>query len=261
MLAMSGNAPYDGHAPPPQQQQQILPHQLATQPQPQPQSQTASAPVDPTSQAGLPQQLASSEPHQGMQMQQQAQHNSQQQRSVKRPRPVKSCTECRKRKLRCDRLCPCSQCQKSNRNCKYAADHESGNYSDGSDVDATDTGRPTKRSFPPAGGLTTNASDTSSAPLIFSTSKNGEGVPLLEELTLRMERLEKQVMVRSPAVTELSAGRVVPATTATIRGVSIKNNAKKTRYFGQASSRVMLNLVSFPCASQFGTYPANSFVV
>ena len=252
---MSGNAPYEGHALP---QQQILPHQLATQPQHQP--QTAPTPADSASQASLPQQLASSESHQGMQMQQQAQQHSQQ-RSVKRPRPVKSCTECRKRKLRCDRLCPCSQCQKSNRSCKYAADQETGNYSDGSDVDATDTGRPTKRSFPPAGGMTTNASDTSSAPVMFSTPKNGDGAPLLEELSLRMERLEKQVMVRSPAVTELSAGRVVPATTDTIRGVSVKNNAKKTRYFGQASSRVMFNLVSFPFAPKLGTYPTNSFVV
>lgn len=57
-----------------------------------------------------------------------------------------------------------------------------------------------------------------------------------------MERLEKQVMVRSPAPTDISAGRVVAATAETIRGLSVKDNAKRTRIFGQGSSRVMMNL-------------------
>ncbi len=235
---MSGNAPYDGHPP---AQQQVPAPQLMTHHQPQ----SAAAAQDSATQAGLSHQLTPSESHQASQMQQLSQQQSQQ-RSVKRPRPVKSCTECRKRKLRCDRLCPCSQCQKSNRGCKYATDQDSGNYSDGSDIDLPDTTRPTKRNYPPGamGGMAANASDSSSAPVTLPTSKNGDGVPLLEELSLRMERLEKHVMVRSPAVTELSAGRVVAGTTDTIRGVSVKNNSKKTRYFGQASSRVMLNLVS-----------------
>ncbi len=57
-----------------------------------------------------------------------------------------------------------------------------------------------------------------------------------------MERLEKQVMTRSPATTDLSAGRVVAGSVDTIRGLSVKNSAKRTRFFGQGSSRVMLNL-------------------
>ncbi|CAK7270862.1 hypothetical protein SEPCBS57363_004319 [Sporothrix epigloea] len=44
---------------------------------------------------------------------------------VKRPRPVKSCTECRRRKLRCDRRFPCSQCQRSYRVCKYGSGGDS----------------------------------------------------------------------------------------------------------------------------------------
>lgn len=43
---------------------------------------------------------------------------------VKRPRPVKSCAECRRRKLRCDRRFPCSQCQRSYRVCKYGSGGE-----------------------------------------------------------------------------------------------------------------------------------------
>ncbi|QYT01593.1 hypothetical protein H0G86_008624 [Trichoderma simmonsii] len=41
-------------------------------------------------------------------------------RSVKRPRPVTACTECRKRKTRCDSHYPCLPCQRLNRPCKRA---------------------------------------------------------------------------------------------------------------------------------------------
>ncbi|OAA54004.1 Zn2Cys6 transcription factor [Cordyceps fumosorosea ARSEF 2679] len=169
-----------------------------------------------------------------------------QQRSVKRPRPVKSCTECRKRKLRCDRLCPCSQCQKSNRACKYAADADGQPESDASDVEVSEPGRPPKRNCPPGTtpSATSNVGDLSSLAAVAAAAKNGDasGLPLLEELSLRMERLEKQVLVRSPAVTDLSAGRVVAATADTIRGLSVKNGAKRTRFFGQGSSRIIFNL-------------------
>ncbi|KAK0741832.1 fungal-specific transcription factor domain-containing protein [Apiosordaria backusii] len=63
-------------------------------------------------------------------------------KSVKRPRPVKSCVECRKRKLKCDRVTPCSQCQKSRRPCRYT-DQENGAGSDGSDGESAE--RPVKR--------------------------------------------------------------------------------------------------------------------
>lgn len=173
-------------------------------------------------------------------------HPHSQQRSVKRPRPVKSCTECRKRKLRCDRLCPCSQCQKSNRACKYSADADGLPDSDVSDVELPESGRPSKRNCPPGTtpSATSNAADSSALAAAVAAAKNSDasGLPLLEELSLRMERLEKQVMVRSPAVTDLSAGRVAVATADTIRGLSVKNGAKRTRFFGQASPRIMFNL-------------------
>lgn len=45
----------------------------------------------------------------------------------KRPRPVMSCLDCRKKKLKCDRLLPCHQCKKSGRTarCTYAAQENS----------------------------------------------------------------------------------------------------------------------------------------
>ena len=170
-----------------------------------------------------------------------------QQRSVKRPRPVKSCTECRKRKLRCDRLCPCSQCQKSNRSCKYAIDQDSANLSDGSDVEMNDPNRPSKRnryvSNSGAGGIGIDG-----APPV----RNGDasGLPVLEELSMRMERLEKQLKHRSPAGTESGIGsgiRLITAPAETQRGLSVKDGATRTRLFGQNEPRVMLNLVSRQC--------------
>lgn len=168
-----------------------------------------------------------------------------QQRSVKRPRPVKSCTECRKRKLRCDRLCPCSQCQKSHRVCKYAAEHDSSIMSD-SDGEGADLSRPAKRNClaPDQGIMRTNSTDQS---MSTSVTRNGElaSLSVVEDLATRLERLERQFLVRSPAGTEASGTRSqrAVASPVTIRGLTIKEGAARTRFFGQNSPRVMLNLV------------------
>ncbi|KAH7134740.1 fungal-specific transcription factor domain-containing protein [Dactylonectria estremocensis] len=170
------------------------------------------------------------------------QQQSQQQRSVKRPRPVKSCTECRKRKLRCDRLCPCSQCQKSSRSCKYAMDHDSANLSDGSDSELVESSRPTKRNCLP--GMFTSTTPLPNNESTHGSVRNGEATALssLEELAMRMERLEKHLMGRSPAASEASAGRLLAASSDTIRGLTVKQGGARTRYHGQNNSRVLFNL-------------------
>lgn len=156
-------------------------------------------------------------------------------RSVKRPRPVKSCTECRKRKLKCDRSCPCSQCQKSSRACRYATDHDGLRDSDGSDAE---TDRAQKRACHP----------TPTDAVYNTPARNGEGMSSFEELVVRVERLERSVG-RSPARTDFSGGRVLGAAPpGTIRGLTVKRGARSlhTRFFGQSSTRVLINLVRFP---------------
>ncbi|PKS10425.1 hypothetical protein jhhlp_002176 [Lomentospora prolificans] len=170
-------------------------------------------------------------------------------RSVKRPRPVKSCTECRKRKLKCDRSCPCSQCQKSSRQCKYAADQDAGNNSDASDGEANDSQRAQKR---PCHLTPTGSQHQSTLGLLeppFSTPmRNGDVAVLagmtLEELAMRVDRLEKHVLARSPARTELSSIKAQLSTAApnTLRCLTVKSGASRTRFFGQSSTRVMINL-------------------
>ncbi|KJZ80175.1 hypothetical protein HIM_00025 [Hirsutella minnesotensis 3608] len=201
-----------------------------------------------------PQQQQQQQPqHIQQQQQQHQQHQHQHQsRSVKRPRPVKSCTECRKRKLRCDRLLPCSQCQKSSRMCRYAADQDSANLSDGSDAETPETNRPLKRACLSTSGATGAANDATQ-----SASKNGESphMPLIEELAMRLERLEKQVRNRSPT-TESSGGRGIAASQSTTWGLTIKRDAQGTRFFGQNSLRVMLNL--FDDAKAFMAHQSNT---
>ncbi|KAL7810959.1 N-terminal binuclear Zn cluster-containing/DNA binding domain-containing protein [Trichoderma aethiopicum] len=180
------------------------------------------------------------------QQQSQQQQQQQQQRSVKRPRPVKSCTECRKRKLRCDRLCPCSQCQKSNRPCRYAPDQDSANLSDGSDAEGAEPGRPAKRNYSHTALPALAASYGDAAAPRPAKASDPASLPLLEELSIRMARLEKQILVRSPSRAEGggggSGGSIVAGAPETIRGLTVKRGATRTRYFGQNDPRVLLNL-------------------
>ena len=185
-------------------------------------------------------------------------HLQQQQRSVKRPRPVKSCTECRKRKLRCDRALPCVQCQKAGRDCKYTADQDASGFSDGSDVESAEIFRPPKRIYQPGGPGTTGTSNGDAA---YPSLKSGDSPRLsgLEELTQRMDRLERRMLAGSPAGVGAASGSS-PETWSkanaavrepinglradTIRGLAVKRGGTCTRLFGQHSSRVILNVVS-----------------
>lgn len=181
-------------------------------------------------------------------------HSSQSGRAVKRPRPVKSCNSCRQRKLRCDRTCPCSQCVKSNRACKYATEHE-GLGSEGSDGETSP--RPSKRQhrLPPSyvDAPTPSAQPSAGAGSIGlgigpSCEPRMSG-SVVEQFGARLERLENLVLNQSPASHSewgkfsnpyTSYGGVTGAAT-TIRSLSVKGNLR-TRFFGQNSTRVLLNL-------------------
>ncbi|KAL1883285.1 hypothetical protein Daus18300_000343 [Diaporthe australafricana] len=210
-------------------------------------------------------------------------------KAVKRPRPVKSCNSCRQRKLRCDRTCPCSQCQKSNRVCKYANEHDVGGPgSEGSDGE-TCSPRPAKRQYRPAppypldapspqllqtgpmglglagtpGGVAAAATAGVAGGLVGDQQQQPRGVlpgsVLLEQFGTRLDRLEKFVFSASPASTSGGGGgpahaaewgaprhpyaayAAVTGSPTTIRSLSVKGNLR-TRFFGQNSTRVLLNL-------------------
>ncbi|KAK3941743.1 hypothetical protein QBC46DRAFT_258061 [Diplogelasinospora grovesii] len=177
-------------------------------------------------------------------------------KSVKRPRPVKSCIECRKRKLKCDRLLPCSQCQKSRRFCKYAAESEAGNASDGSGGEVDVEGQPPMKrpqrpqihpypgAVPAAQRMTPVVNGTAEFPALRACAEG------MDETTLaRLERLERLVtehMSVSPSPLSqhqhgYSPNYRVAASPITLRGLSVKG-ALRTRFFGQNSAKVLINL-------------------
>ncbi|OAA46189.1 Transcription factor [Metarhizium rileyi] len=139
-------------------------------------------------------------------------------------------------------------CQKSSRICKYTAEHDPANLSDGSDTEPVDTVRPNKRSCPPG---TSSSNIVPNNDISTTPAKNGgsPGMPMLEELTLRMDRLERHMQGRSPAPTDTSGGRILYAATDTVSGLSVKRGGTTTRFFGQHSPRVMLNV--FPEARAY----------
>ncbi|KAI5927929.1 fungal-specific transcription factor domain-containing protein [Camillea tinctor] len=155
-------------------------------------------------------------------------------RSIKRPRPVKSCLECRRRKLKCDRLLSCSQCQRSQRTCRYAAEGEAVSVSDGSDVDMPE--KAPKRSCHPPPLAPSHTSSRSS--ISYANSS------VLDDHATRIERLEKLLLARSPSLPDTTLGtrnQRPAASPLTIRGLSVKGGLR-TRFFGQSSVRVLLNL-------------------
>ncbi|KAJ0360264.1 hypothetical protein COL154_007685 [Colletotrichum chrysophilum] len=125
---------------------------------------------------------------------------------------------------------------KSHRNCKYAAEQDSSMLSDGSDAEVGDIQRPPKRNCLPTGAPSSGPHPAESSS--FAPQRNGEGTghSALEELTSRLDRLEKQFMIKSPAGTEFSgAGQRLPLSPETIRGLTVKRGALRTRFFGQNS--------------------------
>lgn len=219
---MSTSAPYDATAY--AQQQQTPPSQGHT-------PQDAQPPPGSSTQQQQQQQQAST-----------SLLPSSQPRSVKRPRPVKSCTECRKRKLKCDRLCPCSQCRKSSRVCRYAPENDSNNLSDASDTEGNET-RPIKRmAIGPSTGTTVDGG------MYVPARSVGEGVTtfsMLEELAGRTERIERMMMSRETGRggRREEGGSGIEISPETVRGLSIKHGGSRTRFYGPASPRVLLNLV------------------
>lgn len=112
----------------------------------------------------------------------------------KRPRPVLSCIECRKKKLKCNRLLPCNQCTRAGKipQCVYqnqeTSQTESQLVSDGSESEHG-LSRKKIRGVTTAISLASRDSvpDQLSAPLIGQNEKSG----VLEDLQSRVERLER----------------------------------------------------------------------
>ena len=147
--------------------------------------------------------------------------------------------ECRKRKLRCDRLLPCSQCQKSQRACRYAADGDPANLSEGSDVES-----PLKASKRGCASAMPGTNARNPDPMSLSQTNTA----VLEDHGARLERLERMLLANNGyGSPDASMQQQRPSTELlTIRGLTVREGVR-TRFFGQMSTRVLLNLVSRFC--------------
>lgn len=128
--------------------------------------------------------------------------NDQVQSSQKRPRPVLSCLECRRKKLKCDRLLPCKQCDKAgvSAQCKYNRHLESQSQvqlTDESDLErdqrAWKTARPEQRSSSHRQGDSSMEHASSSSSGVVSKKQIG----VIEDLQYRVNQLERLSSGRS----------------------------------------------------------------
>ena len=123
---------------------------------------------------------------------------------LKRPRPVISCLECRRKKLKCSRTQPCQQCTKSGKvdSCSFQAGQEPAAHVSGSEEPVEKRGRTDTSSH-------TNGIQTASRYVVASGADSSYAIPasghhsatqlgLFEQLQQRVANLESVVGV-SPA--------------------------------------------------------------
>ncbi|EXJ88332.1 hypothetical protein A1O1_05262 [Capronia coronata CBS 617.96] len=126
--------------------------------------------------------------------------------AIKRPRPVISCLECRRKKLKCDRTYPCRQCLKIGRpgRCEYQAGQEPELNTAYAAAWTTANKRP-RLDREPSEGLADNASDArrnsfleqerrEPRRLLYSPAPAAGGV--IEDLQERIARLEQALLAQ-----------------------------------------------------------------
>lgn len=124
--------------------------------------------------------------------------------STKRPRPVISCLECRRKKLKCDRTHPCQQCLKIGRpaRCQY----QPGSEPEVDQVDSpsaiTKRARTHSLSNQPGYGVSPTMNG-------FNVGPTPQGKPgVIEDLQERVIRLEKALLIRNTQEESLSMAPV-----------------------------------------------------
>ena len=120
-----------------------------------------------------------------------------------RPRPIRSCLQCRRMKAKCDRLLPCGRCVRigASRECSYNDTRHPRHYTpsseplaNGFDAEHISTGH--EASSPIQNGLSADATETANASNASNSFSNSQltasGVPptTLIDLCSRVEKLE-----------------------------------------------------------------------
>jgi hypothetical protein len=112
----------------------------------------------------------------------------------KRPRPVISCLECRRKKLKCDRLDPCQQCIKIGRpgRCTYQSGQEPVPNT------AYLRGHPSKRQRLDTPAAEDGNGDNATLEDYHSPVPHSTGKGVVEDLQERVARLERALLAHAP---------------------------------------------------------------
>lgn len=170
----------------------------------------------------------------------------------KRARLAKSCTSCRNKKLKCDRLLPCHQCSKSGRapQCTYDREDENIPQARTTELSNLETDQRRRKIPSPTGipevqshvGLPARVPPT---PAVVSHVSIG----VIENLQNRVSKLEQllknQPHLSAESSVQISLGAKQGAGSSTVFG-TLNVKGSRSRFHGRYQKLTLLNEVSYP---------------
>ncbi|KAI9880681.1 MAG: hypothetical protein M1830_001314 [Pleopsidium flavum] len=158
---------------------------------------------------------------------------------LKRPRPVLSCVECRRKKLKCDRLLPCKQCEKagSSAQCTYNSRPERLSQAQLTDESEPESGRRGRKTARAESTAEPHERGNSSRLPAHTPRVTEEKIGVIEDLQYRVNKLERLLSDQSRLLTSTQkhannhveqADRPSPSSLGVL---SIKGS--RSRYHGQ----------------------------
>ncbi len=170
----------------------------------------------------------------------------------KRPRLAKSCTLCRNKKLKCDRLLPCHQCSKFGRARQCTYDREDENVPQARATEQSNLENDQRRrKIPSPTGLAevqSHVGPPDRAPTAL-VAGNSESIGMIEHLHNRVYKLE-QLIYNQPHILpessrQLSLGAKQRAGSSMYSG-TLDVKGSRSRFHGQYQKMTLLNEVSPP---------------
>lgn len=167
----------------------------------------------------------------------------------KRPRPTLSCLECRRKKLRCDRLLPCRQCQKAGNTarCTYTKSQGSQPPAQLSDESEYGSGGRSKKATRSKSRVRPHGSSSSSRFPTNTGSVGRENTRAIEDLQLRVEKLERLLLDQrhhSLPSQKAASGRDEQVDRSSISHLGkLSINGSRSRYHGHNHKKLWLHQV------------------
>jgi len=168
----------------------------------------------------------------------------------KRPRPVLSCVQCRRKKLKCDRLLPCKQCDKAGSTalCTYNSREESLSQAQLIDESEAESGQRRRKAARAESTAEPHERGNPSRLPSYTTVVAEEKIGVIEDLQYRVNKLERLLSDQSrvSALTQKHACNHIEqadrSSTSYLGVLSIKGS--RSRYHGKNHKITLLYQVS-----------------